>query len=108
GAGRGRHQEHPGIVRRSSRETQNGAERRDPDREAGMAVAVTVIMRQAGFAIGIATLGAVLGLSGGAPDYARMFLVAASACAVASVAALLLLPSATVARIGGEKQQQAA
>lgn len=79
-----------------------------PADQAGMAVAVTVIMRQAGFAIGIATLGAVLGLSGGAPDYARMFLVAASACAVASVAALLLLPSATVARIGGEKQQQAA
>ncbi|MGJ4955442.1 MFS transporter [Bradyrhizobium sp. HKCCYLRH2015] len=79
-----------------------------PADQAGMAAAVTVVMRQAGFAIGIAVLGAVLGRSGEVPNYAWVFWVAAPVCAAASASALLLLPSATVAPTCGEKQQQVA
>ncbi|MGJ5006292.1 MFS transporter [Bradyrhizobium oligotrophicum] len=77
-----------------------------PADQAGMAAAVTVVMRQAGFAIGIAVLGAVLGRSGEVPNYAWVFWVAAPVCAAASASALLLLPSATPTC--GEKQQQVA
>ena len=56
-----------------------------PSDHAGMAAAVTVIMRQAGFAIGIAVLGAVLvGLDGG---YPWMFEVAALVCVAGSAPA---------------------
>ncbi|GLH79445.1 MFS transporter [Bradyrhizobium sp. SSBR45G] len=74
-----------------------------PPAHAGMAAAVTVIMRQAGFAIGIAVLGAVLGGSDRAGGYVWMFEVAALVCAAASAVALLLLSPAI--RAGGEEQQ---
>ncbi|BAM88042.1 major facilitator superfamily permease [Bradyrhizobium oligotrophicum S58] len=79
-----------------------------PADHAAMAAAVTVIMRQAGFAIGIAVLGAVLGRSGAVLDYAWVFLLAASVCTAAGLSALLLLPPAPVVRTGAEKQQQVA
>ncbi|MGY3450718.1 MFS transporter [Bradyrhizobium sp. USDA 4353] len=61
-----------------------------PADHAAMAAAATVIMRQAGFAIGIAVLGAVLGRSGAVLNYASVFVVAASACTLAGLSALLL------------------
>lgn len=75
-----------------------------PSLQAGMAAAVTVILRQAGFAVGIAVPDAVLGQSGEAASYAWMFLVAALACAVASISAFLLLPPAAEVWVGREKQ----
>lgn len=57
-----------------------------PDR-AGMASAMATTLRQAGFAIGIALLGAV---SGGV-DYAAAFAVAASAAALGAAAAVFTL-----------------
>lgn len=58
-----------------------------PDR-AGMASAMATTLRQAGFAIGIALLGAV---SGGGADYGAAFAVAAGAAALGALAALITL-----------------
>jgi cytochrome c-type biogenesis protein CcmH/NrfG len=65
--------------------------------QAGMASAVTVVMRQAGFAVGIAVLGAVLHAEGSAIGYVWLFSVAAIASAAGLVAALALLPAQAVA-----------
>ena len=64
-----------------------------PPDQAGMASAVTVVMRQAGFAVGIAVLGAVLHAEGSAISYVWLFSVAAIASAAGLVAALALLPA---------------
>lgn len=66
-----------------------------PADEAGMAAAVTVVMRQAGFAIGIAILGAVLQAENGAVGYFWLFSVASVASLLGLAAALILLPSRT-------------
>ena len=62
---------------------------------AGIAAAVTVVMRQGGFAVGIAVLGAVLSDQGSAISYLWPFVVAAAASAAGVVAALVLLPAST-------------
>jgi EmrB/QacA subfamily drug resistance transporter len=62
---------------------------------AGLASAVTVVMRQAGFAIGIAVLGAVLHNQESAISYVWLFSAAAVASAAGLVAALVLLPAST-------------
>jgi hypothetical protein len=64
---------------------------------AGLASAVTVVMRQAGFAIGIAVLGAVLHNQESAISYVWLFSAAAAAAASVAglVAALVLLPAST-------------
>ena len=64
-----------------------------PPDQAGMASAVTVVMRQAGFAVGIAVLGAVLHAEGSAIGYVWLFSVAAIASVAGLVAALALLPA---------------
>ncbi|WP_342361757.1 MFS transporter [Terrarubrum flagellatum] len=63
-----------------------------PPEQLGMASAITVIMRQGGFAIGIALMGALLGAPGDASAYAASFLVAALAAAMGLGAAQLLPP----------------
>jgi EmrB/QacA subfamily drug resistance transporter len=60
---------------------------------AGLASAVTVVMRQAGFAVGIAVLGAVLHNQEAAISYIWLFSAAAVASAAGLVAALVLLPA---------------
>jgi EmrB/QacA subfamily drug resistance transporter len=60
---------------------------------AGLASAVTVVMRQAGFAVGIAVLGAVLHTQGPATGYIWLFTTAAMASAAGLAAALVLLPA---------------
>jgi hypothetical protein len=62
---------------------------------AGLASAVTVVMRQGGFAVGIAVLGAVLHNQESAISYVWPFSVAAVASAAGLVAALVLLPAAS-------------
>jgi len=64
-----------------------------PSAQAGMASAVTMIVRQAGFAISIAVLGASLGTSGAATAFAGPFLLAATISLCAVIAALVLLPA---------------
>jgi EmrB/QacA subfamily drug resistance transporter len=63
-----------------------------PQTQAGMASAVTMIVRQAGFAIGIAALGATLATTDTVAAFALPFALAAFAALVAVVAALMLLP----------------
>lgn len=63
-----------------------------PPAQAGMAAAVMMIVRQGGFAISIATLGAVLGTASDAAGFARPFTLAALAALLGIVAALTLLP----------------
>ncbi len=60
--------------------------------QAGMASALTIVMRQGGFAIGIALLAAALGGVRAPEAYAAVFLYAALASAIGAAAALLLLP----------------
>src|SRR6185295_10142284 len=60
---------------------------------AGLASAVTVVMRQAGFAVGIAVLGAVLHNQESAISYVWLFSAAAGASAAGLAAALVLLPA---------------
>jgi len=62
---------------------------------AGLASAVTVVMRQGGFAVGIAVLGAVLHNQESAISYVWLFSAAAVASAAGLVAALVLLPAST-------------
>jgi len=64
-----------------------------PPAQAGMASALTIVMRQGGFALGIAALGAALGSEQAASAYTLSFLLAAAASGLGAVAALLLLPS---------------
>lgn len=66
-----------------------------PTDQAGMASAVTVVIRQAGFAIGIAVLGAVVRGEGSALNFFWLFSVAAMASMAGLAAALALLPSPT-------------
>jgi MFS family permease len=63
-----------------------------PAEQAGMASAVTIVMRQAGFAIGIAALGALLGNTDQPDGYVLLFACAAVTCAVGTLAAATLLP----------------
>ncbi len=67
-----------------------------PPAQAGMASALTIVMRQGGFALGIAALGAALGPEQGASAYSAVFLLAAAASALGAAAALLLLPAAAI------------
>lgn len=63
-----------------------------PRAQAGMASAVATILRQAGFALGIALLGvAVQAEVAGGPAYARSFLIASAAALAAVAVAVLLL-----------------
>jgi MFS family permease len=64
---------------------------------AGLASAVTVVMRQAGFAVGIAVLGAVLHIQESAISYVWLFSAAAMASAAGLIAALVLLPAPAAA-----------
>jgi MFS family permease len=64
-----------------------------PPAQAGRASAVTMIVRQAGFAISIAALGATLTRTDMASAFALPFGLAAFAASVAVVAALILLPA---------------
>lgn len=64
-----------------------------PPPQAGMTSAMTVIVRQAGFAISIATLGATLGTTDQAAAFALPFALATSGAAGGIVAALTLLPA---------------
>ncbi|MBW7970509.1 MFS transporter [Bradyrhizobium sp. BR 10289] len=63
-----------------------------PPDQAGMASAVTVVMRQGGFALGIAALGATLPYDATAAGYAWPWLLAALASAGGLIAAAMLLP----------------
>jgi MFS family permease len=64
-----------------------------PAGEVGMASALTVVMRQGGFALGIAALGAALG-AGATPQqgFAGLFALAAATAIAGLVAALTLVP----------------
>jgi MFS family permease len=64
-----------------------------PPTQAGMASAVTMIVRQAGFAISIAALGATLGTTDMAVAFAVPFALAGFVALVAIIAALVLLPA---------------
>ena len=64
-----------------------------PPAQAGMASALTIVMRQGGFAVGIALLGAALGQEQTAVAYTSMFALAAGASGLGALAALLLLPA---------------
>lgn len=59
---------------------------------AGIAAAATIVMRQGGFAVGIAVLGALLRDQPSAISYFWPFVAAAAASAAGLVAALVLLP----------------
>lgn len=64
-----------------------------PSSEAGMASAVTFIVRQAGFAISIAALGLTLGAVDAAAAFAQPFALAALVALLGMIAALVLLPA---------------
>lgn len=64
-----------------------------PATQAGMATAVTFIVRQAGFAIGIAALGLTLGAVDAATEFAQPFALAALVALLGMIAALVLLPA---------------
>ena len=69
-----------------------------PSDQSGMASAVTMVMRQAGFAIGIAALGAALRSETVAISYLWPFAVASVASVCGLIAALALLPMLPVRR----------
>ncbi|CAN0440337.1 unnamed protein product [Phaeothamnion confervicola] len=62
-----------------------------PPAQAGMASALTIVMRQGGFALGIAALGAALGDNVAAGSFPPVFGLAAFAAVVGAGVALLLL-----------------
>jgi MFS family permease len=64
-----------------------------PSTQVGMASAVTMIARQAGFAISIAALGATLGAVNAPAGFAKPFALAAFMALLGMLAALLLLPA---------------
>lgn len=63
-----------------------------PPAQAGMASAVMMIVRQAGFALTIAVLGAALGIADDAAAFTRPFALAALVALLGIAAALILLP----------------
>jgi MFS family permease len=67
-----------------------------PSTQAGMASAVTFVVRQAGLAIGIAALGLTLGAGDGAAEFSKPFALAALVAAFGVIAALVLLPAKSV------------
>jgi MFS family permease len=69
-----------------------------PPAQAGMAAAVMMIVRQGGFAISIAVLGAVLGTTSDAAAFAGPFTLAALAALLGIATALTLLPSKSTQR----------
>lgn len=64
-----------------------------PAAQAGMASAVTLIVRQAGFAVSIAALGATLGKTDNAAAFTPPFALAAFAALMAVMTTLVLLPA---------------
>jgi EmrB/QacA subfamily drug resistance transporter len=68
-----------------------------PPAQAGMASALTIVMRQGGFAVGIALLGGLLGAERTAGSYPSLFLAAAAAALAGGLAAWLLLPATSPA-----------
>jgi len=64
-----------------------------PPRQAGMTSAMTMIVRQAGFSISIAALGASFGTNNVAAAFAVPFSLAALITLLVTIAALLLLPA---------------
>jgi MFS family permease len=64
-----------------------------PPEQAGMASAVTIVMRQGGFAIGIAALSALLRFPDRASAYILPFAVTSAVCVLAVLAALIFIPS---------------
>ncbi|MBN8944370.1 MAG: MFS transporter [Rhizobiales bacterium] len=62
-----------------------------PPAQAGMASAITVVLRQAGFAIGIAALGVAQGLDVTTEGFARAFVLAAVVAMAGCAAAMVLL-----------------
>jgi EmrB/QacA subfamily drug resistance transporter len=64
-----------------------------PPTQAGMASAVTMVVRQAGFSISIAALGAALRTTDMAAAFATPFVLAACGASAAMIAALVLLPA---------------
>jgi MFS family permease len=69
-----------------------------PSTQAGMASAVTFIVRQAGFAISIAALGLTLGAVNDAAEFAQPFALAALVALLGMIAALVLLPAKSLQR----------
>jgi len=69
-----------------------------PSTQAGMASAVTFIVRQAGFAISIAALGLTLGTVNDAAEFAQPFALAALVALLGMIAALVLLPAKSLQR----------
>jgi EmrB/QacA subfamily drug resistance transporter len=69
-----------------------------PSTQAGMASAVTFIVRQAGFAISIAALGLTLGAVNAAAEFAQPFALAALVALLGMIAALVLLPAKSLQR----------
>jgi MFS family permease len=63
-----------------------------PPEQAGMASAVTIVMRQGGFAIGIAAFSALLRFPDRACAYILPFAVTSAACVLAVLAALIFIP----------------
>jgi predicted MFS family arabinose efflux permease len=64
-----------------------------PPEQAGMASAVTIVMRQGGFAIGIAALSALLHSPDRATAYILPFAVTSAVCVLAVLASLIFIPS---------------
>jgi MFS family permease len=69
-----------------------------PSSEAGMASAVTFIVRQAAFAISIAALGLALDAVNDAAEFAQPFALAALVALLGMIAALVLLPAKSLQR----------
>jgi EmrB/QacA subfamily drug resistance transporter len=63
-----------------------------PSTQAGMASAVTMVARQAGFAMGVAALGLALGAANEALEFAQAFALAAFVALLGMIAAMALLP----------------
>src|SRR6266567_6666696 len=64
-----------------------------PPTQAGMASAMVMIVRQAGFAISTAALGVILGAVGAATGFAQPFAVGAFVASLGMIAASVLLPA---------------
>lgn len=64
-----------------------------PSTHAGMASAVTFVVRQAGFAVSIAALGLTLGAVNAAAAFAQPFALAACVALLGMIVALVLLPA---------------
>ncbi len=68
-----------------------------PPAQAGMASAMTVVMRQGAFAVGIAILGSLVSMPQQVAGYTVSFVVSVSACLCGVAAALLCLPATSAA-----------